>query len=269
VIEAIVVPIDDSPTSVRALATATALARAVHVPVELVSVVSPGIDPLEATMALQRLVEEIDAPTSAPEVLFSNDVADALTDFAGRRSAVLCMATHGRGGISRHVLGSVAAEVLAKTKRSVVLVGPRAEPSAELTDIVVGVELSDAAADHVPIVLEWAVRTGARVHLINVLTDGQEVGIGARPTQLFLGDVAQRYRVGGADACTRVIDGDDVDELLNHVAAALGAGMVVVGGTRLGGSLADIGLGSVALRLVRHAPCPVLVIPPARGGEER
>jgi nucleotide-binding universal stress UspA family protein len=158
--------------------------------------------------------------------------------------------------------------VLAVARAPVVLIGPNARSTGELRDIVVGVEMSEAALRHASFVRPWAARTGARVHLVNVVTDAEEIAVGRQPMRLFLDEVSQAYLAAGVSASAQVIDGDGVAELLDHAAAALDAGLVVVGGTRTGGSLADFGLGSVAQRVVRHAPCPTLVIPPARRREE-
>jgi nucleotide-binding universal stress UspA family protein len=268
VFDALVVPIDGSPVSLRAIASVTILSRSLGVPIRLVTVISPGIEPLETEMELRALLEEIDAPTCEPVVLFSNDVPRALSDFVERGAGLLCMSTHGRGGLGAAVLGSTAYDVLAVARQPVVLIGPGANAVSELRDIVVGVEMSEAAQRHASFVRPWATRSGARVHLVNVLTDAEAIAVGRQPMRLFLDQVSEAYLAAGASATAQLIDGDDVAELLDHAAAALHAGLIVVGGTRTGGSLADLGLGSVAQRVVRHAPCPTLVIPPARPREE-
>jgi nucleotide-binding universal stress UspA family protein len=58
---------------------------------------------------------------------------------------------------------------------------------------------------------------------------------------------------------TRVVQGHPAQVLLD---AAAGAQLLVVG-TRGHGTLAGLLLGSVSQHCVQHAPCPVVVIPPA------
>jgi nucleotide-binding universal stress UspA family protein len=61
-------------------------------------------------------------------VLESRDPADAIAQAAERLGVdIICLGTHGRGGIARAVLGSVAQAVLSKTRRPVLLVRPPKE----------------------------------------------------------------------------------------------------------------------------------------------
>lgn len=56
-------------------------------------------------------------------VLESRDAAQAITQAAERLGAdLICLGTHGRGGLSKTVLGSVAQAVLAHTERPTLLV---------------------------------------------------------------------------------------------------------------------------------------------------
>jgi nucleotide-binding universal stress UspA family protein len=67
------------------------------------------------------------APATRVHVLRSNNAAEAICQAAERLdAALLCLGTHGRTGMSKTLLGSVAASVLAQTKRHVLLArGPR------------------------------------------------------------------------------------------------------------------------------------------------
>jgi universal stress protein A len=74
-------------------------------------------------------------------------------------------------------------------------------------------------------------------------------------------------RVGHADvaATTQVLTGV-VHEALVARAREIGSDLIVIG-SRGAGALAHVLLGSVAERVVRHAPCPVLVVPHVRQAE--
>lgn len=257
--DVIIVPVDGSEASCRAISTATLVARTMGTPIQLVSVISPGIDPLETEIELGTLVGEVDAPALAPVVFHCNDVAAALIDALARRRALLCMATHGRGAPGARVLGSTVAALLARTVSPVLLIGPDAQPSAEIRDIVVGVDARSDAIGQVPIVRSWAVSTGARVHLMTVAPD---VGSAVDAARLQLSEVSSWYLALGVEASWRVLEGDDAARELNAAATALGAAMLVVGATPAGRRLAWRGLGGLARRVVQHAPCPVLVVPP-------
>lgn len=55
----------------------------------------------------------------------SLDVADAIRAAAERLGAhVICMASHGRSGVVRAVLGSVAAQVVTQSRQQVLIVRP-------------------------------------------------------------------------------------------------------------------------------------------------
>lgn len=63
------------------------------------------------------------------EVVDATDVADALLALSARRGVdAICLATHGRTGISKAMLGSVAERVTRKTRCPVVLLPPHGTP---------------------------------------------------------------------------------------------------------------------------------------------
>ncbi|WP_240357158.1 MULTISPECIES: universal stress protein [Myxococcus] len=63
-----------------------------------------------------------------PSVLTGDDVAEVIAQAAERHDVdLLCLGTHGRGGVGRLVLGSVARRVMARSARPAVTVQmPRA-----------------------------------------------------------------------------------------------------------------------------------------------
>ena len=52
-------------------------------------------------------------------------VADTMLEEADVDGAVVCMAGHGRGGLGAALLGSITEEVLRKSRRPVLVVGPK------------------------------------------------------------------------------------------------------------------------------------------------
>ena len=124
----ILVAYDFSPASARALAWAADLQRtAGGLPVHAVHVVNPvpavsapemmvpaltETDVSEIARALERAVQEIDAAVTSAVILAAAPGA-AIVDAAKRLEAdLIVMGTHGRGGFSRLVLGSVAEYVV-------------------------------------------------------------------------------------------------------------------------------------------------------------
>lgn len=118
---------DFSEPSRRAVATAYGLVRPGGV-VHLTYVRNPNAR--EATEATKNRLSELIPPEARSRgvhtelEVVADDTASLGICRAATRLAVdaICMATHGREGVSRVVLGSVAQEVLGRTERVVVLV---------------------------------------------------------------------------------------------------------------------------------------------------
>lgn len=87
-----------------------------------------------------------------------------------------------------------------------------------------------------------------------------------RSAEQHLQQVVEEAGIEGAvdRLVTRVEEGVPADVLLR---SARGADLLVVG-TRGRGALSGALLGSVSQHAIRHAPCPVLVVPAARTSEE-
>ena len=142
VIQRVVVPLDGSPLAEEALPTATSLAQRLHVPVHLVT----AIDVIEImpTVAFdaslyEETVAQLEADatgwlTQTAEQLQQEGVATTwailhgspflvITD-AVKPGDVIVMASHGRGGAKRWLLGSVAEKLIREGPVPVVLVPP-------------------------------------------------------------------------------------------------------------------------------------------------
>lgn len=141
----IIVPLDGSAFSARALATGAAIARKRGAMLHLLSVHSPLVVPLpypdapvydksfddaqrEALQAaLQGYAERLQAELgiTPKTAVFEGDPAAVLSDEAVRRGAsLIVMTTHGRGGFTRAWLGSVADELLRRSQVPLLIVRP-------------------------------------------------------------------------------------------------------------------------------------------------
>ncbi len=141
----ILVPLDFSPQSARALAYAEELARRfgaelllLHVS-ELLAVV-PGSDLIEAkvltaqrdlTLLAERLRES--GLTASGTVRAGAAHAEIVRVAAAERSDLIVMGTHGRGGLARALMGSVAERVVRRAGCPVLMVPHAAanEPHAQ------------------------------------------------------------------------------------------------------------------------------------------
>jgi nucleotide-binding universal stress UspA family protein len=175
----IVIPLDGSPVAEAALPYARALARGGSLPVELLSVID--LDEMARHIAAERglFLDTLDDF----ETHRRNDYLSALAkSFAGvqvtwrvergeaastivesaaaDKAALVCMATHGRSGLQRWLLGSVAEKVLRASENPLLLV--RASDSVPVTGvktldaIIVPLDGSSIAEQVLPAVAELA-----------------------------------------------------------------------------------------------------------------
>jgi nucleotide-binding universal stress UspA family protein len=121
----VLIPLDGSPLAEQVLGPALELARLMEARCSLLRVVPPHStagrgegDPAEVTAAeeylngiaarLQRQGLQV-----RPRILVARNAAEAiLKDAAAQRDSVIALATPGRGGLNRLLLGSVASKVV-------------------------------------------------------------------------------------------------------------------------------------------------------------
>ena len=141
----LVVPLDGSPLAEKALPLASDLATYLGIPVALVQAIEPfpvatlpaGI-PQEVFDDIGAYTKEYLAKSSAQltekqvEVTASSAWGSAVDviDSAADPHDLIVMTSHGRGGFSRWVLGSVADKLLHTAKAPILLVPTRDQPSA-------------------------------------------------------------------------------------------------------------------------------------------
>jgi nucleotide-binding universal stress UspA family protein len=288
----ILVPLDGSAFSERALPMATTLARALRAQVILVRAASaavfPGTDPTEAQV---QAVEEAQAYLSALAAGLSEhdlnievavpygDAAESILLEIGLRSAdLVVMCTHGRSGLGRWIYGSVAEQVLAHSPAPVLLVRPTGEvatltPEPEQTTLLVPLDGSAFAETALPHTAALARAFGGTILLLCAveppmvpytyqgvsLAPGASMEI-AREAESYLEQVAQRLRSAGLSVLTVVREGWPAD-VIAYRGPALGPSLIVMA-THGRTGVARLLLGSVALEVVRRSPLPVMLIRP-------
>jgi nucleotide-binding universal stress UspA family protein len=133
--------------------------------------------------------------------------------------------------------------------------------------IVVPVDGSVFSEGALPLATSLARLTGARLDLVQVIEppaiDGAAPWLGDLETRAaeYVGLLAEALRAAGApEVVTHVLDGPVAKRIKSHVEDA--GGDLVVMATHGRGALTRSWLGSVADRLVRTSPVPVLLIRP-------
>jgi nucleotide-binding universal stress UspA family protein len=222
------------------------------------------------TVAAGLNARGLDAETSvvmgdpADEILAAADAADV---------ALVVMATHGRGGIQRLMVGSVADKVMRMATRPVLLVRPEETPAVEpieIRQVMVPLDGSPLAEAALPLAVHIARATGAMLLLVRVepfLTAGSapyeavpdftqlEADVVAA-AEAYLRKVAGDLPVG-IHAETFVLRGFSAATLVEF-AANEGVDLVVMT-THGRGGLRRLALGSTADRMVRSGMPTLLV----------
>jgi len=282
----ILVPLDESPASEAIVRVAEALARAHGAELILLRAVRPAagpgsaalgsdVDPVaEAASYLKRLSETLRAGGLA-RVRWDvrrGAAEQAITTAAAReRVDLIAMTTHGRGGIGRLLLGSVAESVVRSAPAPVLLIRGRLSSSpGTITKILVPLDGSNLSAEILPIVERLAGPfdlTIALLHAVEPMPTSAVAGISSRREEMiaFRQEEAERYLSKVASALEEkglrvrhaVRAGQAVD-VIQQYAGEEGIRLIAMtthGRTGLG----RVFFGSVAERVLRAAPVPVLV----------
>ncbi len=201
---------------------------------------------------------------------------------------LIAMTTHGRGALGRTLFGSVADRIVRTASVPVLLIrpgttAPAPEPVA-IARLLVPLDGSDLAESALPVAAELAKRLAIPIHLIRATNAAMTLATlsGSSPfpvnppadvydrltTDLnqaatsYLDGVVKRLRAPGVDATFQVLDGSPYAEILG----AVKPGDVLVMTSHGHGGVMRWLMGSVAEKLVREAPAPVLLVPAAGRG---
>jgi nucleotide-binding universal stress UspA family protein len=237
----------------------------------------------ELTTYLETIARRLE-PTAAEvqvSVRFGRP-ADEILAFADEASAdLIAMSTHGRSGISRWVLGSVADRVLHGAMCPVLIV--RAKPQQTQTTyqhILVPLDGSELAEQILSHVSELIRPNHTRVFLISVLANGfsdrtitlltsSPPGLQLSTTALpkaevqltaYLRSVAAALRERGAVVHTNVERGAPAEEILNY-AAEVNADLIGMTAHGLSGVSRWV-YGNVASKVLQGSHCSVLLVHP-------
>lgn len=176
---------------------------------------------------------------------------------------LVAMATHGRSGIDRWLLGSTAEKVVRGSDLPVLLVrvAPGPAPSSEdIGRILAPLDGSELAQEALGPVRLLAERTGAIVTLLHVvpLRYADYAGNDREEAHEYLTTMAEDLKRTGVQAEPRVRRGEPTEEIVREALEQKSDLVVISSHGRTG--LARWAFGSVAEQVVRASPAPVLVI---------
>jgi nucleotide-binding universal stress UspA family protein len=291
VISRVIISLDQSELSEFALPFGLLLARTLGVSIELVHVIDdpqlaavPGqfieAPAGESDSYLQEVARRLGETDRLTLTVRVGDAADEILSLAaGAERAMIVMATRGRGGLKRMLLGSVADKVVRNATVPVALVRG-VVPEHRLTSLLVPLDGSETSALALPVAMELARPSGAALHLLRVVepiaiagTAGYPLDAGLmsssayadlisdleRDARDYLDAESRAHRREGSVVSTRVVVGSAVDEILN-CADEVGADAIVLASRGRGG-IQRVVLGSVATGVLQRGRCPLIVVP--------
>ncbi len=271
---------DFSPASQASLAHAIALVRRYESMLYLAHVVVPHPYPMVSPEAapyvedlrrgsssrLTAMVESAEFQGIPHEVLLGHgEVAEELNAMVrDHQIDLLVLATHGRRGLRRFLLGSVAEEIWRTAECPVLTVGPRAlaRPAEEiaLRQILYPTDLSAESFAAAPFALSFALEYGSRLTVLHVVPAAirTSVRLLARAFHDELQESFPSETVPWCEPDCLVESGDPAETILK-IAKEREADLIVLG-VRSPEALAKQHLSNVAYPVVAGADCPVLTV---------
>lgn len=293
-IKKILVPLDGSPTAEAVLPLVTRLAQAEKAEVELITVLTP-VAIWDAAASMIKWDSEEEAArqyieTKARELeergigthftVAYGQAAYAIFDAARDQKAdFIAMTTHGRSGVTRFVLGSVADKLL-HTAAPLLVVRPGDDKTgelpglAEIRKILIPLDGSELSLAAIPLAEEMARVFDASLVFCSVVSTDWIAYSGMETPVLYqdaladmkstakakVDSIAGKSRGRGFKAESFVGTGGPADEI-QRIATEHGAGLIVMSTHGRSGPSRWV-MGSTADALVRRTHLPCLLVRP-------
>ena len=263
-VQHLIVPVDGSDASWRAVDVGIALARRCDATVDVLEIAFDETSAIEARGHLaQRLVQHDTEGVSVTALVreASDSVAKGIAaEIEEHPEATVVMASHGRGR-SAALLGSVAEELLSLAFGPVLVVGPRCVAHDFSGPIIVTVDGSEASESVLPLAAAWGIEMAAEPWIVEV-TD-PDTGVAADVGQsAYTARLARRLATdSGHTVQYEVLRGHAIHDEIADFASSLHAS-IIVASTHGRTGMPRFVLGSTAAGIVREAPCPVLLVRP-------
>ena len=296
----IIVPLDGSAFAETAIPAAAALARGPHGHLELVMVHSPALSGPSPTAALAQdarirsfeeayVIQKARSTADAADGPVASSVLDGpvaptlIEHVRARKADLVVMTTHGRAGLSRFFLGSVADRLVRELHCPILLLPPESpqipEPGAAARILIPldGSALAASVLGRAAAVLPDAALELVRVVVLPATPLPPEAGWSV-PSEIldeelsiaahYLEDVAATLRARGRVVHTRVLSHWSPAAAIADYAEERHCDLIALA-TRGESGLQRALLGSVADKIIRSARLPVLVWNPPAGAPNR
>jgi nucleotide-binding universal stress UspA family protein len=299
----ILVPLDGSKTAENVLPLARCFARSLQVPVELLGIVDIAemarhISADQASMVrtmvddatrrfgdyLERVAKNFPNGKVQWTVRSGNAAEAIIESAAAEKEALIAMATHGRSGLDRWLLGSIAEKVLRGASNPVLLVRAKEESHptwemAALKRVIVPLDGSEVSELILPYVEALAKHLDLEVTLLGVYagplaagSNGEGFYNSAQLTAFMAGlraetatylsmKTEEMKRRGFENVSFVAKEGLSADEIMAFARETPGSLVAMCTHGRSG--VKRWMLGSVTETVVRHSGAPVLVVRPS------
>ena len=290
----ILIPLDGSTLAEQTLDFLPRFTQPLQTELLLVSVAQPwtytmGMIETMPVSALDSLIESWESYLHEQALLLTKagynvrtqiregDTALELLALANSEAVdLIAMSTHGRTGLSRIALGSIAERVLQNATLPLLLVRNQkaSEADTKIQQILTPLDGSDFAEQAVPVASEMAKQCNASLTLLRVIQEldehnkrllfknQQEAEESMRRwkalSSRYLEQVAYRLYSDGFKVHAEILSGDP-DSTICTTAETLPADLIVMS-THGRSGVARWVYGSVANKVLRNAPCPVLLV---------
>ncbi len=277
----ILVPIDGSEESESVLPYVRELAPRFHSEVSLL-----GIGIGNKQRRINKLLEDHITDTAAefqkqsikavPVIIYGRP-ADSILDHARENGmGLIVMATHGRGGISRWWMGSVAEKVLSQASVPVLLINSKKSMesgpvSTDILNVLVPLDSSDLGEAALPYAEEIALRTGATITLLHCITEPGAIEASALGKDLaemvsvlqnageeYLTSVASRLSRKGINVSYKVTIGSPANIIVSY--ADENAVSIIMMSTHGRSGIARWVFGSVTEKVLHGSTLPMLLV---------
>lgn len=280
-LERVLLPLDGSELSEAAIPYARELAECLGCEVHMLGVCDlPRLPERLLKAYTDSTVNQFKrAGLRAKSVVLCGGAADVILDYAEKTKIdMIIMATHGRSGITRWVLGSVADKVLHSVTIPVFLVNAKPGQGGPLERktfrrLLVPLDGSDTGEAAVPFAEEMARKTNARIHLLTVelpayrITATQDYpGMDLQPVikaeresaEIYLRGVEAKLKEKGIIVISEMLVGSAAEAILDYTREKQIdlIAMSTHGRSGFGRWI----LGSVTDKVVRASDIPVLVV---------
>jgi len=299
----LLIPLDGSKTAEQVVPWARVFADGFKLPVELLAVIDVETLLTSADKArhYDKLVEQMTGDSRAyierisgrfvgarvRRSIEQGGAAELIVKKAeAAKGTLIAMTTHGRSGLKRWLLGSVAEKVLRGTTKPLLLVrachGGETDPVASLTSVIVPLDGSEWAETALPSVIRIAKKLRLEVFLIRVYSNPYSGFVsGAGPYAVNVDELikdirgqardyleakmAQLTQQGVEQVSYLLQEGNAADEIVS-IAEQTPKSLIAMCSHGRSGATRWL-LGSVTETVVRHAANPVLVVRPLLPGK--